>query len=150
MTMYDKDDPRFDAIIDLSMPGAIDALRSAIGAEPGEVVEIVTPQFHRSPDMPPAPALPATDEDWGRLCCMTPQEAKERGFGNWDGGLFLFPGDWYPYIPAWLEVEDICGERSRWGDEERDDDIRWGSLAYGVRLGPADDGGDDEYREDEP
>lgn len=97
-------------------------------------IDIVTPQFTRTPDMGPEPSLPATDDDWRALQNMSVTEAKERGFGNWDGALFLFPGSWYSHIPDWLEVECINGDRSRWDAEVRDDDIRFGCLAYGVRL----------------
>ena len=131
---------QFDDVIDLNDPDAASKLARAIGAAPGDAIEIVTPQFTRTSDMPPPPALPANDEDWRQLPTMTLEEAKERGFGNWDGGLFLFPGEWFAHIPSWLEVECISGTASKWGDEARDDDIRFGSIAYGVRLGPPLDG----------
>jgi len=69
---------------------------------------------------------------------MTPVEAQERGFGNWDGGLFLLPWEWFSHIPMWFEVECINGGTSVWGSAMvRDDDSRKGHLAYGVRLGPS-------------
>lgn len=116
--------------------------------KPDIEIEIVTPHFTRTADMGPPPSLPATDDDWRQLQSMSVEEAKERSFGNWDGGLFLFPGEWYAHIPPWLEVECISGARGRWDAEVRDDDIRFGCLAYGVRLGTATDDFDDDEEAD--
>jgi hypothetical protein len=132
----DKRDP---IIIDADDPEAPQKLSDALGLEPGDSVEIITPQFHRTPDMAPPPGLPATDDEWRQLASMSIVEARERGFGSWDGGLFLLPGEWYRHIPPWLNVECISGEKSAWGEEERDSDIRFGFLPYGVRLGPSSD-----------
>lgn len=129
-----------DKIIDANATDAAQQLLDAIGAKPGDSIEIVTPQFTRPASMPPAPALPATDDDWVALSAASPQSLQERGFGSWDGGLFLFPGEWYGHIPGFVEVECISGERGRWDAEERDDDVRFGCLAYGVRIGPSTDG----------
>lgn len=115
------------------------AIIEATGAKPGDVINIRTPQFTRPPSYPPPPSLPANDDKWRQLSKMSIIEAKERGFVNWDGGLFLFPGEWFPFIPPWLVVESIFEETSQWSSEDRDDDIRYGCLAYGVRLGPATD-----------
>lgn len=140
--MSNKD--RKIVILDAEDPDFPEKFREATDVTPTGAITVMTPQFHRTPDMPPPPSLPANDEEWAELKSMTVIEAKERGFGNWDGGLMLLPGEWYVHIPAWLEVECIGGEVSPWGSEERDNDIRCGCLAYGVRLGPPTDGEENE------
>lgn len=115
------------------------AIIEATGAKPGDVINIRTPQFERPTNFPMAPPLPANDDEWRQLSKMSVIEAKERGFGNWDGGLFLLPGEWFQFIPPWLVVECISKETGKWGDKDRDDDTRFGFLAYGVRIGPATD-----------
>ena len=97
-------------------------------------ITIVTPQFDRTEDMPAAPAIPSNDEEWRQLKSMTAKEATERGFLTWDGGLFLFPKKWFDRIPGWLKVECIDGSVSKWSFEKRDNDTRFGCLAYGIRA----------------
>jgi hypothetical protein len=82
---------------------------------------------------------PVNDAEWKALTKLSPGQAAGAGLSSWDGGLFLLPGDWYNDIPSWLEVECIDGEQGKWGDEVRDDDTRFGYLAYGLRLGHSDD-----------
>ncbi len=44
----DKNDPRFDVMLDISDPDFGEKLVEAIGAKPGEKIEIMTPQFDRT------------------------------------------------------------------------------------------------------
>lgn len=47
-------------------------------------------------------------------------------------GLFLFPKEWYNYIPAGFKVIDICMNPELFIPGESDDDVRFGCLPYGV------------------
>lgn len=115
----------------------IELVREAIGAGPDEEISITTPQFTRLPAQPAPAGAPSTIEDWEALRGMTKIALQEMGFGNWDGRLMLFPGEWYSHIPVCFEVEDIFGEVERFIPGRTDNDIRFGCLPYGV---PAVDG----------
>lgn len=117
-----------------------DAVRTAIGAAPDDAVHIVTPQFTRTRPMPMPGRAPATLEEWADYRTLSMPDLRALGFGNWDGGLALIPGEWHGRLPAGLELECISGERVVVGAEDIDDDIRFGCLAYGLRVGPATDG----------
>ncbi len=82
-----------------------DQIREAIGAGPDESVEVVTPQFTRTPGMQGPGSPPATKEDWEALRSMSVEALKEMGLQPWNEPdkegkvLMLFPGEWYPHIP---------------------------------------------------
>lgn len=112
-------------------------VRRAIGAGLSESVTVVTPQFERPEHWPPVEHPPALPSEWNALRAMTKAELLSMGLGNWDGRLMLFPGKWYAFIPEGFEVETISGGREKFQRGVTDDDIRFGSLAYGI---PAIDG----------
>ena len=130
-----------------------DAIRDAVGAGPDEEVHVTTPQFERTPDMATPASPPETREDWDALRTMTVSALKEMGLQAWNEPdkegkvLMLFPGEWYPHIPKGLLIEDINTPveedpnpfRLRHAPEYfepgvTDNDIRFGCLAYGVRV----------------
>lgn len=130
-----------------------DKIREAVGAGPDEEVRVTTPQFERTKNMPIAAAPPATRGDWDALRTMDVTALKEMGLGVWNKPdlegkvLMLFPGEWYPHIPKgfWIEdlntpVESASPMRIRPAGKEyfepgkTDDDIRFGCLAFGVRV----------------
>jgi hypothetical protein len=60
-----------------------------------------------------------------------PREADD----EFDGGtLLLFPGEWYPRIPADFPIVTINGCAERFVPGVTDDDIRFGCLAYGILV----------------
>jgi hypothetical protein len=121
-------------------------LADAIGLQPGDTVQIVTPPANWTKPQ----GAPTTQEEWEGLRYCTREELLSLGCGSWnDHGLMLFPGEWYNAIPLGYELRCINGETSAhrpyprfpngeidWDaarDEEfTDDDIRFGCLAYGV------------------
>lgn len=110
-------------------------IREAIGASNDEPVIVITPQFERTPDMPPAQPPPGSRNDmgaWVNLRTMTRAELKALGCGNWDRRLMLFPGEWYAFIPNGFEIVNISGRSKPFVRGETSDDIRFGCLAYGV------------------
>lgn len=119
------------------------AIREAIGADETERVLVRTPQFTRTPNMPDPAAAPAGWAAFTKLYDLNVAQLKALGCGNWDGGLFLFPSEWYAHIPAGFPVEDINGNVEPFEPGKSDDDIRFGCLPYGVRIGPATDGCDE-------
>lgn len=68
---------------------------------------------------------------------MTGEQLKALGLGCWDGGLYLFPVEWYDHIPHGFPVENISGDVKRFIPGTTPRDPGFGMLAYGVRIGPA-------------
>lgn len=116
------------------------AIRKAVGASPDDVIRITKPQFTRTPDMPAVAAPPMDRVAWEQIKSMSAAALKEMGLARWDEPdddgrvLMLFPGEWYRHIPAGYEVETINGEIRKHVPSIGKDDIRFGCLAYGVRV----------------
>lgn len=121
-------------------------IRESLGVGPTEDVETVTPQFERLPDDPSPPGFPGKDVLKG-LPSQSPGMLRELGLRPWNdpndpedagvtrrigGTLWLFPGEWYHYIPDGFVVTDISGCQEWFESGTTDDDIRFGCLAYGI------------------
>lgn len=117
--------------------GIADAIREGIGAGPDDQVVCVTPQFTRTRGMPMPGQPPETLQDWEDYRQLSITDLKSLGFGNWDGGLALIPGEWHSRLCAGLILEGLFGETVEVGKDYIDDDIRFGCLPYGIRVGPA-------------
>lgn len=117
-----------------------DAIREGIGASATDVVEVVTPQFTRTRGMAMPGQPPASLGEWADYRTLSMDDLKALGFGNWDGGLAMIPGEWHSRLPKGLRLEGISGEEVEVGKDYIDDDIRFGCLAYGIRVGPPTDG----------
>jgi hypothetical protein len=111
-----------------------DRIREAIGADDDEVVEIVTPQFERR-DGVDVDWVPDTKMDIYGLTDAGDETLKELGLRRWNDDLWLFPAEWYDYIPDGTLVEDINGFVEEFSHGQTDDDRRFGVLAYGIRNG---------------
>lgn len=105
-------------------------------------ITIITPQFERPAGEPPPPSLPASWEEFNTLDMMALREmglqqwndpATDKDFGWSHPGkvLFLFPAEWYPFIPDGMEIVDINGRTEKFKRGKTDDDMRFGCLAYG-------------------
>lgn len=123
-----------DVILDANDPDFAEQLREAIGAKPGETIEIMTPQFTRTDGLvPPIPQINFAD-----LHKMSAATLKQIGLGAWDEPnekgevLWLLPGEWYDYIPEGFPLTCIDGTTSPFKRGETDNDIRFGCLAYGI------------------
>lgn len=128
-------DDKFDVMLDASDPDFAEQLMTALGVKPGDTVEFVTPQFHRE-DGVRVTYFPRTVREYdalGKLC----DEAKLAvGMRRWDDGengtLWLFPHEWYGFIPDSYEVTDIFWEVEPFKRGQTDDDTRFGVLAFGI------------------
>lgn len=123
-----------DVILDANDPDFAEQFREAIGAAPGEAINIITPQFTRTDGIvPPIPQI-----NWTELANMAPDTLKQMGCCRWDEAddkgqcLWLLPGEWYGYIPEGFPLTCIDGTTSPFKAGETDNDIRFGCLAYGV------------------
>ena len=65
---------------------------------------------------------------------LTVEEAKELRFREWDDGIYLFPLWLVPIIPDGLEVTSISGVAYEYHASETDNDIRFGCVAYGIKI----------------
>jgi hypothetical protein len=129
---------KFDAILDMNDPQFAEKLRAAIGAEPGESIEVRTPQFERTDGL----TVPKPIMDFAKLPSLFEETLKEIGCQKWDDPdkdgnvLWLYPAEWYDHIPDGTPIVDINGQHENFKRGETDDDMRFGALAYGF-LRPA-------------
>ena len=114
----------------------INKLADLLGLKPGDTVHIRTPQFHREDGVQPVPSL----DDWQSLRDQPASVLKSLGCRKWDGPdeagkcLMLFPHEWYSIIPDNTCIETINEDLEFFKAGETDDDIRFGVLAFGLRV----------------
>lgn len=126
-------DERFDAMIDINDPDFATKLAEAIGLNPGETLEIHTPQFKRTDGM----HVPLPVMDFAALPGLPEATLKAIGCQKWDepdadgNVLWLYPSEWYDHIPDGTIVTDINGKTEAFVKGQTDDDMRFGALAYG-------------------
>ena len=124
----------FDVILDASDADFADDLTKALGLNPGEKINLITPQFERT-DGRVVMYRPTTPEEYSALKEMSSDSLKKIGCQVWDkeGGKthWLYPHEWYNHIPNGTEVVDICKKVEKFEAGKTDDDIRFGALSYG-------------------
>ena len=104
------------------------------------MIRISGPQFERTPEQTTPAAPPESKAAWKSLRTMRSSDLREMGLEAWDAPdidgkvLMLFPGEWYSKIPDGYEIESILGEKKRFHRGSTDDDIRFGFLAFGIRV----------------
>ena len=127
------DTSQFDAILDINDPDFATKLAEAIGAKPGETIEVMTPQFTRTDGL----TVPLPVFDFAKLPTLPEDTLKAIGCQKWDDPdkdgnvLWLYPSEWYDHIPDGTIVTDINGGVEPFKRGETDDDMRFGALAYG-------------------
>lgn len=123
-----------DVILDANDPDFAEQFREAVGATPGEALQIITPQFTRTDGL--VPSIPQVN--FADLPKMAPETLKAIGCCPWDEPnekgevLFLLPGEWYDHIPEGTPLVCIDGKPELFKRGVTDDDIRYGCLAYGI------------------
>ena len=68
---------------------------------------------------------------------LSEQEAKELRFGKWseeDPTLYLIPIWLLPILPVGTKLTSINGDEIVYDGKNVDNDVRFGCLAYGVRV----------------
>lgn len=126
----------------------ISVLESDFGFKKGDKIQIASSQIDRKYDLE-INFIPHDENELKALIESAPKDIlKKMGVDVWesyDGAKkakestylqpgeyhYLFPGEWYDYIPEGFEVINISGETERFKRGETDDDKRYGCLAYG-------------------
>ena len=126
--------PKGTPVLSMDSPTFVEDFAKAAGIAPGEKVELIMPQFHRTDGLTvSAPSL--TPEEWANLGRLPLDRVRQMGCQKWkddDKGIhWLFPGQWYPHIPDGTKILFIDGEEGIFASGETGDDIRFGALAYG-------------------
>ena len=126
----------FDEVLNLNDPDFAAKFMAALGVKPGDTLELATPQFARTDGLTPALSI----DDWSALRNCSRATLKAMGCQAWDEPdergkvLMLFPHEWYKLIPSGYEIIDINGERELFQRGVTDDDMRYGTLAFGLEV----------------
>lgn len=121
---------KFDAVLSMDDPNFAQKLAEAIGAKPGETIEITTPQFEREDGLKP---IENPADLFNSLTKLNKETLLQIGLRQWsDYGLWLFPYQWYDHIPEGMELLDINGATEIFKRGVTDDDMRFGVLAFGI------------------
>jgi hypothetical protein len=125
--------PKDIPMLDMDSPTFAEDFATAIGLQPGEKLEIMTPQFERT-DGVQVPVL-VDFKDWENLHKKDGATLLALGFGMWNetekGKHWLFPKEWYDIIPDGYQITYISGEQGEFKRRKTDDDYRFGCLAFG-------------------
>ena len=127
--------PEGTPILALDSPTFAEDFAAAIGLQPGEKLEVLTPQFERTDGMQvPSPDFMSI-ADFESLATKDAATLRAMGFGMWDEDEkcihWLYPAEWYDRIPDGLNILSISGDVEVFKRGETDDDRRFGMLAFG-------------------
>lgn len=82
--------------------------------------------------------VPQKPEDFHILRKMKQADLLKIGMQIWDvrnqKALFLFPVEWYDYIPDGFTIYDIFGEREKFSRASHKKEQRFGCLPYGMMI----------------
>lgn len=78
------------------------------------------------------PHTPKSTTDWFDMLKTLPDsKLKSMGMGHWTDNHWLFPIEWYDFIPIGYMVTDIFDETFPF-DHAFDKDVRFGCIACGI------------------
>lgn len=128
------DEKKFDVLLNMDDENFIDDLTKAMGLKKGDAVKFTTPQFTRT-DGKVITYLPTAEEEYEGIKKLSPENLKKIGCQKWDEKngeiLWLYPSEWYAFLPDNYEVVDINWEKELFKPGVTDNDIRFGALSYG-------------------
>lgn len=110
-------------------------IRELIGVGDFEEVDLLLPQFDRT-DGKVVSIMPESAEWLDTLKTAPLAILRDIGLQQWDDEVWLFPAEWYDYIPEGYEVVDINHKTKQFHQGETDDDQRFGCLAFGLSPTP--------------
>lgn len=115
----------------MSIDELMDFLRAESEKEGG--LEIITPQFNRTDEV--VPVTPDGGTIWFDALKKLPYETLVAiGMGVWEDDHYLYPAEWYDFIPDGYPVIDICNKIEPFKKGVTDDDRRYGMLAFGFKV----------------
>lgn len=140
---------KFDIILNADDRNFINDLRDAMGLKDGDVLSlfqlsvlnITTPQFDRV-DGVAITYFPSTKFEYEHLHELSSESLREIGCQIWDKTEtrthYLYPAEWYNYIPDGVEVVDIFENVELFKKGKTDNDRRFGALGYGfIKKSPS-------------
>lgn len=99
-----------------------------------DTITIMGPRFDRNDGKTIHPPL-ETLEDFKALETFEPAFLKELGLQIWEETdttiHWLYPAEWYQYIPEGLFIIDINGDTEVFMPNKTDNDRRFGALSFG-------------------
>lgn len=107
-------------------------IREMLGVGNYDEVRVLLPQFERL-DGKTITYVPITVKEYDALKSAPAAILKDIDVGYWDEDIWLYPAEWYDYIPEGYEIVDIMGNTEKFQKGVTDDDRRFGYLAYGFR-----------------
>ena len=107
-------------------------IRQAIGADDYEEVEVVLSPHERE-DGRMVVYYPTTIEEYDRLKTLPKKLLLDIGLGQWEEGHWLYPWEWYDYIPEGYTITGINGNNEPFQHGKKDNDKRFGLLPYGFK-----------------
>lgn len=138
--------PQGTPMLALDSPTFVEDFAKAIDLQPGEKLEIMTPQFERTDGVQVTTPDFISIADFEALPTKDATTLKALGLGIWDkdanGTHWLYPAEWYSRIPDGLEILSINGEVEIFKRGETDDDRRFGMLAFGFMQKATSKGGE--------
>jgi len=105
-------------------------IRELIGVGPNEPVEVLCSQCERNGRT--VYYTPRTEAEFDKLKTAPESLLIDMCLVKCEDGHYLYPGEWFDYIPEGYEVVDIHGEKIPFS-KKLSDDIRFGCLAYGFK-----------------
>ncbi len=106
-------------------------IRELLSVGDFEEVGVVLPQFERI-DGKEITYVPTTIAEYDALKNAPGNILKDIGLGQWDDKIWLYPVEWYDYIPEGYEVVFISGESEKFQKGVIDNDRRYGCSAFGL------------------
>lgn len=107
-------------------------VREMLGAGDYDEVRVTLPQFNRE-DGKSIRYFPTTKEEFDGLRKAPDDILKDLGLQQWEEGHWLYPAEWYDYIPEGYIVTAIDDEEKPFQRGVTSDDRRFGCLAYGFK-----------------
>lgn len=105
-------------------------IRKMLGVGDYEAVGCILSQLERT-DGRKVTYVPATIEEFDALKKAPDNILKDIGMQQWDEKLWLYPAEWYDYIPDQYEVIKISGKKGKFKFGVTNDEMRYGALAFG-------------------
>ncbi len=106
-------------------------IRELLNVGDFEEIGVILPQFQRT-DGRTITYVPTTIAEYDALKTAPNDILRDIGLQKWDETTWLYPAEWYNYIPEGYEVFDIFGKTEQFQKGTTDSDKRFGCLAYGL------------------